>query len=86
MNFLKFPSIRNPHSVSLSLMNELRNENRIQWVVTEKIDGANIQIGKDENGKVFYGRRNGFLGEGSSFYNFFQIFCETLNHEKEREF
>lgn len=71
MNFLKFPSIRNPHSVSLSLMNELRNENRIQWVVTEKIDGANIQIGKDENGKVFYGRRNGFLGEGSSFYNFF---------------
>lgn len=71
MNFLKFPSIENLYNFSSNVLWSLNTDRSTSWVVTEKIDGTNIQIGKDENGKVFFGRRNDILPIGSSFYNFF---------------
>lgn len=70
MKFIKFPSLNNVSSA----MSVTRVENaglttpNVQWMVTEKIHGANFGIYSDGN-EVKFAKRTGFVEQGENFFD-----------------
>lgn len=72
MQFVKFNSIENLETArrTNSLVYQ-RAKDIPYWVVTEKIDGANIGLYFTPEGEFGIARRNDLLGNGASFYDVF---------------
>lgn len=70
VKFIKYPDIENSYRQEFVDKIKEMGYGNIDYVVTEKIHGANSQVTYDVNtGKFFYGKRSGFLEEGEQFYN-----------------
>lgn len=70
VKFIKYPDIENSYRQEFVDKIKEMGYGNIEYVVTEKIHGANSQIAYDVNtGEFFYGKRSGFLEEGEQFYN-----------------
>lgn len=70
-DFIKFPSIENSYRAKhiakwLEWYPELKD---CKYIVTEKIDGSNIQIRYNPDGTMKIGRRGAWLEEGEKFFN-----------------
>lgn len=77
MKFVKFHSIENLETAKrTNSLDYQRAQDLVYWVVTEKIDGANIGLYFDKDGNFGIARRNAMLGDGASFYN---VFNEVKN-------
>lgn len=70
VKFIKYPDIENSYRQEFIDKIKEMGYGNIDYVITEKIHGANSQITYDVNtGEFFYGKRSGFLEEGEQFYN-----------------
>lgn len=66
--FKKYPSLTNASQTKFIDGVRLHVTDS-EWIVTEKIHGANFQLIFDENNKLTFGSRNQHLDEFSSFYD-----------------
>ncbi len=71
MNFKKYPSIENSYDVkNIMFWKTVKPEiDTMKFMVTEKIDGANVQITFYPDGSLKTGRRNAYLEEGEKFFD-----------------
>lgn len=73
MRFVKFNSIENLETAKrTNSLDYQRAKDIPYWVVTEKIDGANIGLYFTPEGEFGIARRNDLLGAGAQFYNVFE--------------
>lgn len=80
MKFTRYSSIEN--SYRELFMNKIVQEGKVggEWIVTEKIHGANFSIWFDiENSEIKYAKRSGFLSN-ENFYNHY-LLKENLERE-----
>lgn len=72
MKFVKFHSIENLETAKRTNSYDYQKaQGLLYWVVTEKIDGANIGLYFNKDGDFKIARRNDLLGDGASFYDVF---------------
>lgn len=70
VKFIKYPDIENSYRQEFVDKIKEMGYGDIDYIVTEKIHGANSQVAYDINtGEFFYGKRSEFLEEGEHFYN-----------------
>lgn len=76
--FKKYESLENSYNTKtmMDFANAVGNE-IIQWVIMEKIHGANFQICYDEQG-FHAGKRSNYLNDGENFYNWEKLITDRM--------
>lgn len=76
--FKKYESLENSYNTKtmMDFANAVGNET-IQWVIMEKIHGANFQICYDEQG-FHAGKRSNYLNDGEKFYNWERLITDKM--------
>ena len=70
MQFLKWNSIKNVRKPSDVASTDYEKAQHLDyWVVTEKVDGANIGLNFDKDGNFLISSRTQLLGPGAEFYD-----------------
>jgi len=87
MEFKKYTSIVNDYKdreIQYQLMHAkgCHNVNELEFVITEKLHGANVQLVFYPDGKLDVGKRTSYLDHGASFYDIWTA-IEDLNSEIE---
>ena len=70
--FTKYASIENHYQIKF--LNKIPQEiKEQQWSADEKIDGSNLTIMFNPEGERFVGKRSGWLEEGESFFDVWNV-------------
>ncbi len=87
MEFKKYSEIDN--SYQKKIINQIYENgfgnNDIEYVVTEKVDGANFSVTIDENNKCYYAKRTQFLEYDDTFYSYEYMLAREHLEEKARK-
>lgn len=80
-DFKKYSDIENYFNLNfISDIKEVLGNNKIKWVILEKIHGANFQVYYDETG-FHCGKRTSFLSKDINFYNYTDALPDNIENK-----
>lgn len=72
LKFTRYNSIENVQHAKTMAQIDLQGISKENWVVSEKVHGANFSIWMDGN-EIRFAKKSGFVKEGENFYSFSRI-------------